>query len=522
MSRIIGSRANDLGNVLCISDGVRSNTSCATDNIGYGGVVEGNATAVAYACPNNASCSLPAVPPSIPTTVAPPPYRRFALYDARDRMQIATWVEVYQPLESGEGQIWAVREVASDGLQLSASTGQQLADGDLLWASATSEWMGSGSLGYRAGSEPASCDVSASTGLIDRPVPSTSGTATPIPLPDYSGGELTLDLSDADEGCADAEPGYAWVATADGGGSVLDPLAGGGQVHLSGLTASAVVFTLDEGQNVSTTEPTHRPPTEGPPTTEPDHPTTTTVPGDENINWTTYSSPLGWSIDLPSSWAAAPVSDDDWEASGRPLPLVQIVHDEQAEPADDSRFPLDIAVSRHEVTTFRGDGLAFDLVLAGSGADSSLTDEEADLMQEVVLSIRFEPWAEGDVRNGWARVMPPEETAGWFEHRGDTYLVFHEESSVGLEVFGPLPACQGQELALEAGGTNVVQTCAGATNTYGPDGAGGLAEYPVDRSRTTIPAWCSSRVSPLPPGRRPGALPAPGRRAPRSRGSSCS
>jgi hypothetical protein len=399
-------------------------------------------------------------------------------------------VEVYQPLESGAGAIWAVQLVGNYEVSVAVDFGARIADGDLLLA----EDRGGdpGSFGYRMGT--GSCDVSTMADIEPHPTPYVSpGSGTPLPSLWASGGALTVDLSAADEACAASEAGYVWAATSPdvGGGSVLDPLAGAGQMRLSGLTAIPVIFTRDGVDAPSTATGVFTEiPTDAPPTTAATLPTPDTVPGEETI-WSTENG-LGFSIDLPNDWVVQPSNRVEAFTAGPDpeSPVYLGIGVEVPTPglAGDSSFPLDLSelplvADGYE---FRGDGRAFIVALHGTGPNGEPTSDEGALFADIVSSITFAPWEPGEERDGLGAIAIPTgpidlATFGVMNR----YILAPADDPVGVRAFGPLPVCI-EGGTVEVVGEVVMQTCNGGDGQpdgspgtqYGADG-GGLPEVEV-------------------------------------------
>src|SRR5207344_985015 len=132
---------------------------------------------------------------------------------------------------------------------------------------------------------------------------------------------------------------------------------------------------------------------------------------------TTYTDPLGWSIDVPEGWTAESFEEFDGRrtqtgarffsgaldpgggtASGEML--VTVSHFEGGPvdaPADDSTFPLsadDLESNEGgRQLSFRGDGLPFILdVRGGPWETNELSAQQENIATRMIESIRFEPW----------------------------------------------------------------------------------------------------------------------------------
>ena len=155
-----------------------------------------------------------------------------------------------------------------------------------------------------------------------------------------------------------------------------------------------------------------------------------------------YEDPLGWSVDHPPDWSVLPIDWFDGRTSttgvalsneqlppasdlggeGSPWPdlsrlthrgVVLIVTHHVGGPApsvgDDSSFPLDPSDAQvipgdspaSSVLVFRGDGLEF---TARFGGYADAPPELHSVLDDMIRSIRFQPWANGEERNGFEAV----------------------------------------------------------------------------------------------------------------------
>src|SRR4051812_42612586 len=231
-------------------------------------------------------------------------------------------VTVYQPLEQGPGQIWAVLEAQDALIKLSTEPGQTVRSG----ASVSGTFVGGGdstpTLGY------ASCDSSGASSQTD-PIAGVGEQITIQP-----------DLQTTDT-CGGSERGYVWgIRTSRSfadpkGMAAPDPITGGGSLH--GITAIPVTMTFPD--QVQTPPPNGG--SGGIPTPTPSAGSTT--------GWESFTGDLEWTMDVPSGWqskriAATSVtgsggSGDEFTGDGLTVDVFQGT--EVVMPADDSSLPLD-------------------------------------------------------------------------------------------------------------------------------------------------------------------------------------
>jgi hypothetical protein len=335
---------------------------------------------------------------------------------------------LFQPLQQGPGQIWAVLEARSSRVQLAVAAGQNVRDGASIYASF--DGVEEPTLGY------ASCGVAGASS--DRTGP--AGISIDVSLP-----------GSAD--CAGPVPGYVWAAQSNkslasaGGTPSADPIAEGGV--LSALTAvpiTAYFPTMEVPASVETITPTPEPTLS--PAAEPD--------------WQTIDDASGWTMSFPPDWTAAVFGEQAKVGhavysgqGGAPSGLVVDVWTDPTaavEPADDSSFPLEAGKAISDGSrTFRADGALFHVDVT---SDGPLSPEEEGTVRRIVGSITFHKWQPGDERNGWTALFPvthdpqPMQDAGvsWqsCDQRGCYVYVYY---SLGFPmgssawVLGPITTC---------------------------------------------------------------------------------
>jgi hypothetical protein len=234
-----------------------------------------------------------------------------------------------------------------------------------------------------------------------------------------------------------------------------------------------------------------------------------TAPDIEPIQ--TYTDERGWSLDYPASWSVLLV---DWfngrssemgaafsneplvpvtaqDGTGQPFPdlsklspegVVLIVTHFEGGPAptiaDDSSFPLPsegAAILNAEppldhLLVFRGDGLAF---WARFGSYDDAPAEVRETLDAMISSIRFEPWALSDIRNGWLAIgeaPPVGKVSTWEPEHGSLLVVVNHGGR--LEGVGLIPGCGDGQTVSFAEGYVVLRCPDGAMIRYNLHGIG--------------------------------------------------
>jgi hypothetical protein len=344
-----------------------------------------------------------------PSTAAPGPYTTYRLVGAVSGCPYISGCEVnvtvFQPLDQGDDGVWMVLEVQSQMTTISVGTGDTLIEGDVV---AGGFQIGDGTevrFGYQAGADGCPAQ-SVSTDEYRSPDP--GGNMLLV----SGGAQLTVNLDElrASSDCTSPQAGHVFAASA-AQPIVGDPLE---DPHppLTGLSAVPVAFEWSEAPPSSV----------GP-----------TPTASETLAWTTHTDPLGWTIDVPEGWTTLRIDGSDPQGAyqgeafsdgailhtpagptslnvDQPNVLLEIYHaegDSVTPPADDSAFPLsydDLQAQEGGLTgTFRGDGLEFTLVIRLSGGTPTAAQD--DILHRMVGSISFQPWSEGEVRNGYVALI---------------------------------------------------------------------------------------------------------------------
>ncbi|MEX0984035.1 MAG: hypothetical protein WD096_03185 [Actinomycetota bacterium] len=380
------------------------------------------------------------------TTSPPSPYRTFVIGRCeKGCFGDLTSVTFYQPLDGGDGAVWAVLEVSGPGTWFNVETGQAIDEGSGIKGAADVQAGGTATFGFRVG--VGACDV---RDTLSGNAPVWNETR-----------HIGVDLTEAEEmGCADIEAGYVWLGVGDPvtSGEVIppvDPFDPDADVLLASLSAVPVTFVREDSL-ASLSTPPHTEGVTPPPTVGP---TTTPSP------WSTEQA-LGLTIDLPNDWSVSG-GQGSWEvAAPSGLPYLQIGVNDAAPPEDDSSFPLVLDQPPRDggSASFRGDGRQFFMVTRGTDRDGELTTEEWSVVQRIIASIRFENWLFGDTRNGWTALHPRGVvTWDWLGDgsSGGVYVLF--DSADGPRIFGPTVSCdfdggsvEGESMTHDADGNAVI------------------------------------------------------------------
>jgi hypothetical protein len=189
-------------------------------------------------------------------------------------------VELFQPMGTGNGRIWAVFEASSPSIDLAVSPGQTVREGSSISTGARISTGAQFGFGIHVGAS-GTCGLDKATDAYHGPVATDE-------LSTSAGSEIVTDFGPlSGTSCQKLEPGYVFAAT--GGkpivrdGVASDPLQPGGA---SLYALSAVPITFEWQAEAAPSAPT---------------PTTST-------GMTTYTDPLGWTIDVPDGWTSGPIA----------------------------------------------------------------------------------------------------------------------------------------------------------------------------------------------------------------------
>jgi hypothetical protein len=419
-----------------------------------------------------------------PSSTADAGFRSFILSECAEcwKLSHVESVQVYQPLEQGDGQIWSVLQARTPNIQLSVAPGQNVHDGSSVSAGFANDY-GVPTLAY------SSCGASDASSTFHSPDPRSTGLS-----PVAAGIEMTVQLDAS--GCEGLQPGYVWAASASSslasnGEITSDPLEGSGP-FLSGFTAAPVSMVFPPSDAETTAPTSATPEKSASPTVEP-------------VIWTTYDGGLGFTMELPADWGTTSIQDEIVVNAPAGDPYIQITRVPDDPPHDDSSFPLNFAdYEEDNQPHFYADGQAF-IIQWLTGTPDPLTPEQSAVVESIVESIRFKPWKLGETRNGWTAVgeVFPNSTA--------EALVFQNEiwfatSTHGHRLFvGPAPACatgDGRGQVREYGAIGVECLADSTSANWDLEGHPESAnppgfDVPLD-GYTAIRAWDGKLIAQLP------------------------
>jgi hypothetical protein len=333
-------------------------------------------------------------------------------------------VEVFQPLRVGEGNVWSVLEASSPSIELTVSPGQTVSNGSSLSSGLRIPLRQQLGFGVHVGASD-SCNQAVATDVYHAPGSNDAVMA--------ARSELGVDLGSRDgTSCAQEEPGYVFVATSErsivSDGVAIDPLQGAGGPGLLLTSFAAVPITFDW----------------------PDQAASSAAPTVASTGWTTYTDPLGWTIDVPRDWVTKKIDGSDARqvyegaAFGSSTPDQQpggpttigaspgevtllLYHAEggpPVPPTNDTGPPaslgdLEIVQGGYQ-RDFSADGIPFSLSIRVGG--DAPTAEQLTILQQMVSSIAFVPWRAGEQRNGWTALKTPRADVEW-EQFGDSRVI---------------------------------------------------------------------------------------------------
>ncbi len=391
-------------------------------------------------------------------------------------------VVVYQPLEQGDGQIWAVVEARSPNIEVPLSWGQTVHDGASISAGFNTNLEPT--LGYTA------CDQSVASSLFHSPGGAGKGIEMMASFP-------------ASASCSGQLPGYVWATAsprslaAPDGGVLVDPLVGPPPAGLAGLTAEPIVAVFSDTGAIQTVGPT-----------------STETASDLPLTWTTYTDPLGWSVDVPPGWTTQHYAGAGAGFSGDGL-SVSVTRG--GVNADDSSFPLDpdgffIQGEGGLIGSLNGDGLPYKFVVTQEGTTLTKLDAvQKPIIDRMIRSISFQQWSSGEERNGYTAVgvALPAATAEWITYKGDHYVTYYGGDG-GRALLGPAPSCgAGATYEIRMTGEAGI-SCADGTTANWSFSTGDPAsanQAPFDRSLAKYPAvlgWDGSLLVQFPQGQNGG------------------
>ena len=435
-------------------------------------------------------------------------------------------VELFQPLGAGEGHVWAVLEASSSSIGLGVSPGQTVSNG-----SSVSTWLRVPlnerfGFGVHVGaSDP--CSQAVATDVFHSP-------GSPNDAVTSAGSELGVNLGSREgTSCAQEEPGYVFVATSErtivSGGEAIDPLQWAGGPGLLLTSFAAVPITFEWPDEV----PSSVAPTLG-----------TSTPA--SSAWTTYTDPLGWTVDVPASWTSGQIGSNTtcclasgsasgaWFSSGEvaaipsgssanlgpdPAPgqvILKIFHSTKDPTVEnDSTLPLDADTLLHHQGNewdgfFHADGIEF-VVATYTGDGGALSPQQHDVIQRMISSIAFRPWTPGESRNGFTALNPSADTQREWKQAGLDWQVLGKDVYVYMQdggngvLLGPMPGCgEGESDSASTDPRGPVLQCPDGTSAgwtidgqpFPTNPAGLQQPLPVNQ---VIRAWDGTQLSPLGP-----------------------
>jgi hypothetical protein len=208
-----------------------------------------------------------------------------------------------------------------------------------------------------------------------------------------------------------------------------------------------------------------------------------------STGWTTYTDPLGWTIDVPDGWTSGPIALEvgltittgAWFTSGAvaslptcqvstPTPgatatscregpvaspgqvVLTVAHStKNPDIRDDSPIPLDPDPfiqnqGEHGGSFFFADGIEFGISMY-TGDDKPLSPAQEDVVRKMISSIHFQPWSPGEIRGDFAALNPTanrpalwkQDGLDWQRIGGRTF-VYMENGQNGV-LLGPMPDC---------------------------------------------------------------------------------
>jgi hypothetical protein len=343
-------------------------------------------------------------------------------------------VTVYQPLEQGEGQIWAVFSAQDQSAHLSVLAGQNVRSGATIAGTFNDA---DPALGF------ASCGAPTGSSSYEDIIP---------------GDRISLDAElQASETCEGAQPGYVWGAVGDptlidreSGGVTRDPIADGStcgaDACLDGITAVPVVMTFPEFdvQHTDVAQPSQ---------------VETSVPSpiNEPTTWRSFTNDsVGWTMQVPTTWKSVSIantqvtgmtgSGQEFTGDGLTVDVFQV--EVVVMPADDSTYPLDYDSLLSPlkdgalVGMFRGNGEPVSIRVVAEG--SQVTPEQEAILRHMVSSISFPHLQPGDRDGMVAALADPRAQDQWMQV-GDMWLIL-KQTPDGYVALAPVTCREGGQL----------------------------------------------------------------------------
>src|SRR5206468_11539730 len=288
-------------------------------------------------------------------------------------------VVVFQAI--GADGPWAVLEAKSEFMSISMSPGTDLGEGATVYASGLVLDRAHALLGYHVSGDCATGGGTTGFEAANRDAGSDLGGG--LQFGAYSRGQIGIQLSAVGKSC-DPQPGYVFVTITDAAVDMHTPATG--LDPLSGLPPDAGVLGF------VAVPATFRFPTAPESLTPP-----SSTPAPTEAGWTTYTDPMGWTIEVLAAW----------ETQQEMNPRVRFVGDDLAVEItvmageggdDDSSFPLDSSsfLSQAEgglVGQYQGDAQSYLFaVFKGDGGSlqlSDLSDEQKQVLDHMIASITF-------------------------------------------------------------------------------------------------------------------------------------
>ncbi len=344
------------------------------------------------------------------------------------KLGVTATITLIQPVRTGEGGVWGVGSVATEGATIDAQPGQVVLEGSSMEGQIHMPEGEHAAWGYVLGDTNGEHPCFAAGGNT---IDGTDVSLVPrVPSDASSGME-----------CGTEEGGYLWFGTRsfrfESGG--CGPLCGDSSPW--GLvTIVPILVSLPENQLAA--------------------------------GLSTYTSPIGWKFDYPDRWSISTTGDSvvlsNPDGSGAETVRLSISQLDVGllDLADhDSSFPLDDAdfIAHPEgdrVAEYQGNGVRYRATLS-VGADASQAD--IDRMNRVVSSIRFPSIGEGEDRGIWHSlgVRGYEAGIGTPAFLSDVDLGYLVRAPAGVYALGPnIESCgEGENTTWDASARQILFEC---------------------------------------------------------------